>query len=99
MSELDGRVCLVTGSTRGIGRAIAERFVAEGAQVVVHGRSAEDAAKLAAELDAEGPGSAIGIAGDLAVAGAADELMRATLAWRGRLDVLVNNAGVARDRF
>jgi len=97
--ELRGRVCLVTGSTRGIGRAIAERFVAEGAHVVVHGRAGADAEKLAAELTAAGPGEAIGIGADLVEPGAAEELMRATLAWQGRLDVLVNNAGVARDRF
>jgi 3-oxoacyl-[acyl-carrier protein] reductase len=104
MSVLQGKVCLVTGSTRGIGRAIAERFVAEGGHVVVHGRSAQDADKVAAELDGAdgsegGAGRCLGIAVDLTEAGAADELIARTLAWRGRLDVLVNNAGVARDRF
>ena len=101
MSVLKDKVCLVTGSTRGIGRAIAERFVAEGGHVVAHGRSEQDATKVAAELEAgEGAaGQCLGIAADLTEAGAADELVAATLAWKGRLDVLVNNAGIARDRF
>jgi 3-oxoacyl-[acyl-carrier protein] reductase len=101
MSVLRDKVCLVTGSTRGIGRAIAERFVNEGGHVVVHGRSESDAATVAAELAGAGGAtdSCVGIAADLTTPGAPDELVQGTLAWRGRLDVVVNNAGVARDRF
>jgi 3-oxoacyl-[acyl-carrier protein] reductase len=94
-SELEGRVCLVTGSTRGIGRAMAERFAAEGARVVVHGRDPEQAKAHAALL----PGAAIGVGAALEDPEAPSRLVDAVLAEAGRLDVLVNNAGVARDRF
>ncbi|MSX92959.1 MAG: SDR family oxidoreductase [Actinobacteria bacterium] len=94
MGELEGRVAIVTGSTRGIGRGIAERFAAEGARVVVHGRDAAMCAAVAAEL----PG-AIGVAGDIGAAGFADELIDNAVQQLGRLDIVVNNAGVAIDNF
>lgn len=88
---LDGRVVVVSGSTRGIGRAMAERFAGEGARVVVNGRRAEDAVAVAAEI----PG-AIGVGGDLsdvdAIAGLVERVREA---W-GRVDVLVNNAAISR---
>jgi 3-oxoacyl-[acyl-carrier protein] reductase len=92
--ELAGRVAIVTGSTRGLGRAIAERFGSEGASVVVHGRSADACASAAATI----PG-AIGCAGDIARPGFADELVAAAIAAFGRLDIVVNNAGAAIDNF
>jgi 3-oxoacyl-[acyl-carrier protein] reductase len=91
---LEAKVCLVTGSTRGIGRAIAQRFAAEGARVVVHGRKESDAEAVAAQV----PGSA-GLGADLQEPGAPEELVRRVLERHQRIDVLVNNAGVARDRF
>jgi 3-oxoacyl-[acyl-carrier protein] reductase len=97
VSVLRGKVCLITGSTRGIGRAIADRFAAEGGHIVVHGRRDTDATTAAGELP--GGGRAMGIGADLTDPAATEELMRRTLAWQGRLDVLVNNAGVARDRY
>ena len=94
MRELTGKVAIVTGSTRGIGRAIAERFAAEGAALVIHGRDPVVCAELAAELP-----SAIGHGCDIAAPGAADALVDAAITAFGRLDILVNNAGVAIDNF
>jgi 3-oxoacyl-[acyl-carrier protein] reductase len=93
--ELAGRVCLVTGSTRGIGRAIAERFAAEGGQVIVHGRDAATAAAVAQEIG----GDALGFGAELGDPAAATRLVADVLERTDRLDVLVNNAGVARDHF
>ena len=93
--ELHGKVCLITGSTRGIGLAMAERFASEGARVAVHGRDPEVAANVAASL----PGGAFGVGVELGEPAAANALIEAVLEEAGRLDVLVNNAGVARDRF
>ena len=91
--RLDGHVALVTGSTRGIGRAVAERFAAEGARVVVHGRSAADAEGVAATLD-----RAIGVAGDVSDRGSVRALCTRAQAALGPVDILVNNAGVASRR-
>ena len=94
MGELDGKVAIVTGSTRGIGRAIAERFASEGATVVVHGRDQATCAAIAGAI----PGS-VGHAGDISMPRVADELVAVAIAEFGRLDIVINNAGVAIDNF
>jgi 3-oxoacyl-[acyl-carrier protein] reductase len=91
---LHGKVAIVTGSTRGIGRAIAARFAAEGALVVVHGRDQSRCDATATEI-----GAAFAFAGDIARPGVADAVVKATVARLGRLDIVVNNAGVAIDNF
>ncbi len=92
--RLDGRVALVTGSTRGIGRAIAERLAYAGATVVVHGRSETSCAEVAAEL----PG-AMPVAMELGPPDQGEALVNAAVETAGRLDIVVNNAGVAMDNF
>ncbi|MCE2392368.1 MAG: 3-oxoacyl-ACP reductase FabG [Proteobacteria bacterium] len=92
---LAGRVALVTGSTRGIGRAIAERFAGEGARVVVNGRNRADVELAADQL----PGEALGVAADVSDSAQAGALVERAAGRWGRLDVVVNNAGISRDRF
>jgi len=92
--RLDGKVALVTGSTRGIGRAIAERLAAVGATVIVHGRSADTCAAVAEQIS-----GAIPVAAELNSAEAGDELIADVIAAAGRIDIVVNNAGVALDNF
>ncbi|MCU1533372.1 MAG: fabG [Arthrobacter sp.] len=87
--QLAGRVTLVTGSTRGIGRAMAQRFAAEGATVVVHGRRPEDAEEVAAAIP-----RAVAVAADLHDRAAAASLVDRVVRRVGRIDVLVNNAAV-----
>jgi len=89
MGAFDGKVALVTGSTSGIGEAIARAFSAAGATVVVNSRSSAEAGRrLAAEL-----GAASYVQADVAVEADVARLVATTLADHGRLDVLVNNAG------
>jgi len=90
--DLTNRVVLVTGASRGIGKAVAEAMAASGATVALHCRRERDeVAELAGKL---GQGAEV-FAADLSRAGAAGEMFDAVLAHYGGLDVLVNNAGVA----
>jgi 3-oxoacyl-[acyl-carrier protein] reductase len=91
MGLLDGRVALVTGSTRGIGRAIAELFAAEGAAVVVNGRRQADADQAAQEIE----GTTFGIGSDQSVLAEVRDLCGKAEAVFGPVDVLVNNAAIA----
>jgi len=95
---LAGKVAIVTGGTRGIGLAIARLLAEDGASVVVSGR---DAARLeAAVKDLESLGApAMAVAADAAKREDADRLVEATRERFGRLDVLVNNAGITRDQL
>ncbi|GAB6061313.1 3-oxoacyl-ACP reductase FabG [Deferrisoma palaeochoriense] len=93
--EFEGKVAIVTGSTRGIGRAVAERLSREGARVLVTGRDAEAAARVAAELPAEALGAGLDVSDPESVEAAVG---RALEAW-GRIDILVNNAGITRDNL
>lgn len=95
--RLEDKVAVVTGASRGIGRAIAERLAAEGAQVVVNYRaSAEQAQEVVAIIREQG-GEAIALQADVSDFQQAHELMRTVIKQLGRIDVLVNNAGTTRD--
>lgn len=92
MVDLTDRTAVVTGSSSGIGRAIAERFAAEGANVVTNSRSSERAEMVAAAIRDTG-GSAIGIEADVADPEAVDDLVAGAVNEFGRIDIMVNNAG------
>ena len=91
------QVAVVTGASRGIGRATAIALAAEGAHVVVnYARSSEAADEVVATITSDG-GSAIALQADVSKADQVDALIKATTEKWGRVDVLVNNAGITRD--
>jgi NAD(P)-dependent dehydrogenase (short-subunit alcohol dehydrogenase family) len=92
--DLAGKVVLVTGGAKGIGKAIAAGFVANGSDVTIVSRADRDGMEATvAELGASGPGSIAGDVGDLALGREAERVVDAIVERKGRLDVLVNNAG------
>lgn len=94
---LDGKVAVVTGASRGIGRAIAVDLAAHGAQVVVnYNRSADGAAETVTKIDKAG-GEATAVQADVSDFTAAKSLIKTTLDTYGQIDILVNNAGTTRD--
>lgn len=95
MDDFTGRTVLVTGSTRGIGRAVAERLLASGATVGIHGRTPATVESICAEL-ARGGGKLVPVPGDFSNPESAAGVVRAFHKAAGRLDALVNNAGGGR---
>jgi 3-oxoacyl-[acyl-carrier protein] reductase len=93
---LSEKVAVVTGASRGIGRAIALALVAQGAKVVASARNAQALDDLVAEIEAQG-GEATAVAGDVALESDAARLIEQAVAAYGQIDVLVNNAGITRD--
>jgi 3-oxoacyl-[acyl-carrier protein] reductase len=99
LSEWDGKVALVTGGTRGIGRAIAKALATVGVDVSITGRDSARVKEAASELSRETERQVSGLAMDVASREAVDAAVKALLQERGRIDILVNNAGITRDNL
>ena len=95
--NLQGKVAIVTGASRGIGRATAIALAAEGASVVVNYASSSGAADDVVANITQAGGTAIALAANVGNSDEVDALIRATMEKFGRIDVLVNNAGITRD--
>jgi NAD(P)-dependent dehydrogenase (short-subunit alcohol dehydrogenase family) len=96
--QLKGKVAVVTGSSRGIGRAVAERFARDGAKVVVnYVRNRKAADEVVAGIRAN-KGEAVAVKADVAKKADAERLIQAAIKAYGRLDILVSNAGIIIDR-
>jgi len=92
MTDFAGRVAIVTGAARGLGRAAAERLHERGAAVAVNVRDRGRAESVAASIGER----ALAVPGDIAAAGVPEEIVRLTLERFGRIDIVVNNAAMAR---
>jgi NAD(P)-dependent dehydrogenase (short-subunit alcohol dehydrogenase family) len=92
--DLSGKTALVTGASRGIGRAVAQALLAEGMNVTLTSRNAHDVERVADELGAAGGGRALGVACDVRQFDALERAVTATLEAFGSLDAVVANAGI-----
>ena len=92
---LRGKVALVTGSSQGLGKAMAIALARAGADVIINGRDAAKLAPVVAEISALGV-KATAIAADLGDRAQVARLIAVAIAWQGRLDILVNNAGIIK---
>lgn len=94
---LKGKVAVVTGASRGIGRAIAEDLASQGAAVVINYQSNQVAAEEVVQAITQAGGQALAVQADVSDFAAAQKLMDAAVAALGQIDILVNNAGLTRD--
>lgn len=93
MGKLDNKVAIITGATRGMGRATAELFAKEGANVVINGRDSQRGKEVVKVISQQG-GSAIFVSADIRKPEANNQLVEKTIAKFGRLDILIPNAGI-----
>ncbi len=93
---LKDKVAIITGASRGIGRAIALALASEGARIVASARNAETLNNLVDEIKAQG-GEAVAVVGDVALSSDAEHLIDTAMQAFGTVDILVNNAGITRD--
>src|SRR5687767_9604738 len=98
MSRLAEKSCIVTGAGRGIGRAVALALAAEGASVVVNDVDQQNAESVVKEI-VEGRGKAVANNDPIGTVAAAESLLQQTLDEFGAVDVLINNAGILRDKM
>jgi len=95
---LENQIALVTGASRGIGRAIASRLARDGADLVLSARGVEGVESAAREIESESPGRRVlAVACDVASWKSVEEMVARALEAFGRIDLLVNNAGITRD--
>lgn len=97
MSSLEGKVAVVTGASRGIGRAIAEDLASNGAIVVINYNASADAANEVVEAIKVNGGEALAVQADVSSFDAAETLIKTAIDTYGHVDILVNNAGTTRD--
>jgi acetoacetyl-CoA reductase len=95
--SLNGRVALVTGAAKGIGRAIAQELACRGAAIAINYRSSREEAESLAQRIEENGGHCLLVPGDVANKGEARAVVKAVLEGYRRIDILVNNAGITRD--
>jgi 3-oxoacyl-[acyl-carrier protein] reductase len=97
MSEFNDKVVLITGGTRGIGRACALAFAKAGAKVAICGRSEDSSQRAAEELSNESKGTVSGFQADMGDSESVDALIKSITDSFGAVEILVNNAGITRD--
>ncbi len=95
--QVEGKVALVTGASRGIGRAVALKLAAEGAKIAINYAGNQAAAEEVKQMIEQSGGQAILVKADISNAEAVDGMVKQTMDAFGRIDILVNNAGITRD--